>query len=1714
MADAPFVCCRELLPATGVTQSIFFRGYNSISGLYDDYLATLQCDSINFYKVTRSDSVLGYSAYLSLIHCKKLFGKPNCIMSYEDPNGGDDLLLLGLDAGKIVVLQCNMEMNTFDTLIMCNCEEDAYGMGSELHVQLTGMRRHLGLGDQCTVRSCLESPLLCATIYGQFLVFLPIPSALSTTELIKQKNEESIHVISTENDATIRHGSFSVDVGATLGLTGPIIDSCFLSGYSRPVLIILQQSGLLPIGHAARVRHCCTVTALAISPESKTLSILWQRTHLPYDSLKLIPFQHTGYAGTVCVICMNSVIILNQEEAQGLAMNGFAAITVSQISHQKTMNLHSTVGVKSGEIGLQSWINQEVGLELDGSHWFEDTCSIEHGNDVDNTATTTTSIVQDSSSSPNNHQHTHARNVIVGSLKDGSILRISMVMSTPGMLSSVHFRPEIVAASVRSSSFCASPTGDLWFLGSRHTASVLLSVERSVEKSKTGGIVRMGEGGKKNLLSRNEEQMSSFLSPASKRVRNDSIVSEEEDGHNDGVGRLVPSTAATGTPTRSTKPINTKKTKQTNKKTKTSKAANTDKADTNTDGVIPSEGSVVVVEVMNMEEEERALYGGVSIDTADTTAQQMEDSDTMSYLHPTATSATTTSAATAIAKFGNALPEHINLTLVDSIPVLGAMLDGVTTKQDSLFDTANAVTWDRNHHTEYRNEVQSTAASYIAERESRDGILLSSGLDEDGSLLRVYNGLHLSKLASRGLPGVSRVFTWSCIEYGLLLAIYENKTKVLLCTEQVILSSKERSELQFKEIPGLDSGFIDHSSTINMGCIATIQNDSILLQIIPNGVRLLRMTTSSTGGRGTCNGFGEPLQDVLVADSKELGGLGGEEGELVMAGDICMGYVTLHTTSQKLYVLKYNTMEESLELIHTITTPSGTTSNSIEVEGRDTGNLTESTVTSASLYYGTFDAAYQVSHYYTSQSDTNKPQSCESSDTSPEFLLEQQQQLLLQQSKVVVEDEELTLYGEVLPNTENQDEHNTSTNAAECNGKKKSNKVNNSRNTKPAHTTSTITTASTTANATTPPLTDGDSTEQAYLILAELHGYISIIRLSTMLTVFRSRQFTTLSDTVTMHTNMTQQEQEEDIILEGLIIESKLVRLMDQMYPEDSDRSTLCMVFLLNTGDLVTYRGIESRGYTSAFHKIDQRPVVNRRAPDGTKLVRSFSAEGASSTGISSTTAGVAVSDDTAVVVGDTTTTPTATTGAAVDDVYTTLQAYLSITEYTHRGGPSLSHLPSSQQARGGVLVAGNDAVIITAVQGMPSVLPLGFPEVPFINYGQHCITPLQVGSVNAITVLWFEWDDLELIKNPTTPTAVAGVNKAARAATFGIYQQINNIEIYPHSDVSIKRIPVGRTIHRFSEILNRTDDRTQQALLEKKTFVLACSVEKKQGFLPSVLTEEELQEDSELYERYYTSLESFCQPDENYGKPPLISSRLHTLALLQGTTVVDNYDLPINECITDTTVLYLNLEKYINFPGNLIPMKVNEKRVFIAACTAVIEKRGEDTQGNGRLLLFALDYALFERDDDEEHANSTDTTEKNHNNSTLENGNTTTNATTSNTSSTTTATTTNGADKEQLSVAQAKFLGAIKPKLRLIWSGPGPASVVRQLGEYVLSTVSGTIYVYKFNTAAMELEQVSFYFTQVSYCCYYYCTVTATDAIFMVFIYLFYSLYLLFIYI
>lgn len=177
--------------------------------------------------------------------------------------------------------------------------------------------------------------------------------------------------------------------------------------------------------------------------------------------------------------------------------------------------------------------------------------------------------------------------------------------------------------------------------------------------------------------------------------------------------------------------------------------------------------------------------------------------------------------------------------------------------------------------------------------------------------------------------------------------------------------------------------------------------------------------------------------------------------------------------------------------------------------------------------------------------------------------------------------------------------------------------------------------------------------------------------------------------------------------------------------------------------------------------------------------------------------------------------------------------------------------------------------------------------------------------------------------------------------------------------------------------------------------------------------------------------------------------------------------------------VLYFNLEKSTTIPGMLVPLKTLEQRVFLSVCTSVIDKRGEDTIGDGRLLLFGIDYAMFEEEDDVIVTNTTVNAiikdeEHDKDNDII--------ATT--TASTTTTTISkpeiHDLDSEKLKNKQNKFLGSIKPKLKLLWNGPGPGSVVKQLGEFVLSTVGSTVYIYKFNHDTVELEQVTFFYAQL----------------------------------
>ena len=392
-------------------------------------------------------------------------------------------------------------------------------------------------------------------------------------------------------------------------------------------------------------------------------------------------------------------------------------------------------------------------------------------------------------------------------------------------------------------------------------------------------------------------------------------------------------------------------------------------------------------------------------------------------------------------------------------------------------------------------------------------------------------------------------------------------------------------------------------------------------------------------------------------------------------------------------------------------------------------------------------------------------------------------------------------------------------------------------------------------------------------------------------------------------------------------------------------------------------------------------------------------------------------------------------------------------------------------------LVSGSRPLVVRNDSGVPFIGPLGSPELPFSNSGTYLLAPLCVGQMKGMASLWTESDDC-----PSSGT------DSRKQGTLQLYQEIPGLICYPGSITTAKKTHSGVTTHHCTELMGRSEDSTEQALLKRRTFVLACSTEKKVPFLYSVLTNEEKEKEETFYDRFFSNLESFAQPDPNTGAAPELSIREYKLVIMQSGAAVDEYVFPLGEQVLGIEPLYLTVSTVSVVPAlyplaQSVVVEKKVKRVFLAACTCVEDKHGEDTQGEGRLMLFGLDYALFQ-DAVLDTAESKEAEEIDENET----------AATAPSSSSSTATTSLSAILQTIATAQnkslqsseqAKFFKAIQPKLKLLWTGPGPASIVKQIGEYILSTVGTTIYVYKLNSETMELDQITFYFAQVHYVCF-----------------------------
>ena len=124
--------------------------------------------------------------------------------------------------------------------------------------------------------------ILCMTsLYIMYYMLRIIGPQSPRPSSIGQQNGQQTNLFAFNKGDANNH--FIVDLLQSLKLTGPVLDICFVSGYSRPAIAVLQESSPLPIGHAANIINVCAVTVLAIDANGRTASVLWGQSNLPFD---------------------------------------------------------------------------------------------------------------------------------------------------------------------------------------------------------------------------------------------------------------------------------------------------------------------------------------------------------------------------------------------------------------------------------------------------------------------------------------------------------------------------------------------------------------------------------------------------------------------------------------------------------------------------------------------------------------------------------------------------------------------------------------------------------------------------------------------------------------------------------------------------------------------------------------------------------------------------------------------------------------------------------------------------------------------------------------------------------------------------------------------------------------------------------------------------------------------------------------------------------------------------------------------------------------------------------------------------------------------------------------------------------------------------------------------------------------------------------------
>lgn len=428
MSGGPYLCYRELIPSTSILMATFFK----IDKV--EYLIAITSSQIHIYRLEKNGKRGRF-----LFHCAnyQIYGRPQDVKVYKTENM-DQIIFCSFDFAKFVAFRYSPELNDLDVVYMHNAEEGAVGLASDIHAFPTGRSNHKDMVPFIHVDQ--NHFLICSVIYGYQLFFIPLAHE---------------GYINCEKSKTIK--PFIFDPSIQLKMKGPIIDICFVEGYGNPTVCVLQEPNPLPLGHSAKVQCTCLINVLAVDANTGSCVVLWRKSELPHDSLRVLPIANSGtFLGRVLLVTCNAICVISQEKTQALAFNGFAKTTVSS------------------DILVTAW-PFTVGRELYGSRWME-----------------------------------HADGIFFACLASGEILMVRLYVSDNyAVLSDVQYEVDVIAnTNMTPSCFCLSDCSNkcTWFLGSVMSDSLLFEVELN----KVSGS---------RLIVRDENNVTSLQTPLRKRTK-------------------------------------------------------------------------------------------------------------------------------------------------------------------------------------------------------------------------------------------------------------------------------------------------------------------------------------------------------------------------------------------------------------------------------------------------------------------------------------------------------------------------------------------------------------------------------------------------------------------------------------------------------------------------------------------------------------------------------------------------------------------------------------------------------------------------------------------------------------------------------------------------------------------------------------------------------------------------------------------------------------------------------------------------------------------------------------------------------------------------------------------------------------------------------------------------------------------------------------------